>query len=159
MKRICILYSLTFLTFLCRSQIEIKPTKGDCDEFKKLRKVEFTSVEAECTDSPLKILLINSKEEMKSFSLNHKLTISECQNTTTDFDFNAYSILFIGVGIGGNEKLLVDFYLKENSLNIVLVVIGPENVDFSLNTQLKYFLVDKKYTSALPVLVTCHKRL
>lgn len=128
------------------SQTEIKPDYDTPLNLDKFEKIDVISMDAMCTKSPLKVFSIDSQRALTSFYSKYGIDAQNCAPVDDlKIDFTLYDLLFVGIGIGGNQKSKTDFFVSNNTLYVVCVIIGPENVDYSLNTMLKFFVVKKGY--------------
>lgn len=153
-------YLFLLVVFACNSQTEIKPLTGDFAQWNEKDKMAISTVEAGCLDSPIAFVLIESQGQMEKFLDKHVLNISECREAKKgQFDFDHYSVLYSGVGIGGNQQSKINFYFKDGTFTVVQTILTPENVDYSLNTILEYFLIEKKYLQKPLVLIACYKKM
>lgn len=94
---------------------------------------------------------------MQRFNSHYKERNEPCVEVTSKKDFESSEVIFIGISLGGNQKLEVNFSYTNQTLLIILTVISPENIDFSNNPQTKYFIVDKKYLQNKPLCRINHK--
>ena len=139
---------LIYLFFNCSlfSQTEIKPSYDARLELDKFEKIDVIRIDAMCTKSPLKVFSIDSQRALISFYSKYGIDDQNCALVDDlKIDFTLYDLLFVGLGIGGNQKSKIDFFVSNNTLYVICIITGPENVDYSLNTVLKFFVVKKGY--------------
>lgn len=132
------------------SQKEITPVHIVSRDFEDSKKIEFPSVDVKCTNSPLKILLIDSEQMLISFYSKYGIKSNNCsEKSASSFDFSTYNLLYVGYGIGGNQISTTNFYVLNDTLHVLYLIKGSENTDYSLNTDLKFFMIAKTYANKI----------
>lgn len=156
------IFLYVFLTFsgFCYSQTEIKPLVSEIDSITQpFHEIPFSFIRGGCINRDDRIVWIRTQGEMNNFNSHFAERKSSCPNVTSKQDFLSHEIIFVGMSLGGNEKLDVNFSFENETLIIIITVISPENIDFSNNPKLHYFLIDKKYFVNTPVCRVDHRRI
>ncbi|PBQ32390.1 hypothetical protein CNR22_11620 [Sphingobacteriaceae bacterium] len=152
MVRTLLLYCFLTISTICYSQTVIKPVISEIDSIKKpLNEISCHFIRGGYIKGEDKVVWIRTQKEMKNFNSQFEERTSSCPEVTSKQDFQSHEIIFVGMSLGGNEKLDVNFSFENETLVIIITVISPENIDLSNNPKLHYFLVDKKYFLNTPV--------
>lgn len=149
--KLILAYSFLILTLSYTAQTEIKLVYDTADVFKDQEKLNFGFLEGSCSHRATEVVLLNSQEEMHAFTSHYKERTTACYEITRKDDFKSQAVLFVGMALGGNQKFDISFCFVSDTLQIVIIVISPENIDYSLVTISKFFLIDKKYLQNIPI--------
>ena len=104
-----------------------------------MNEIDFSLIKGGCVGRDDKVVLIRSEAEMENFNFHYKERVGPCTEVTSKEDFKSTEVLFVGMFLGGNQMLDVNFSFGDNILQVILTVISPKTLIFLITLRPNIF--------------------